>query len=872
VWAWEGLRLLSGSVLILAILSLAAPWIHRFLGRFSGYVLAAGPAWVFVWTASQLGGVAAGEAVVESTAWVPGLGVDLDFRLDGLGLLFGLLISGIGTLIVLYASGYLKGHAQQGRFYGYLLGFMTSMLGLVTADNVMLLFIFWELTSITSYLLIGFDHAKAEARKSALQALVVTGLGGLVLLAGLILLAIMAGSWNLTEIIRTPGLTEHPLYAGALACVVAGAVTKSAQFPFHFWLPNAMAAPTPVSAYLHSSTMVKAGVYLVMRLNPAFLDDPAWGWTLAGFGGTTMVVGALLATRETQFKKVLAYSTVSSLGIMFLFTGLSGTGAGGDSKYAEYGAIAAVVYLFAHALFKACLFLVAGTVTHETGVKDTEKLGGLFGSMPVTAVCGLVGGLSMAGVPWLFGFVGKEYMLKAAQHPSGIGDAVFGAYGPGVISAAVFFAAALTVMVSLLVGYRPFFSPKAPHADEVAGHEPPRIMQFGPALLAALTLLVPLAPGLFANGIATAAVSSLMGESMSSATTAAEYALLTVAGDGAGDGAGGGAHGFGVGIADVFKPLTLPFALSILAILVGAALYVNRAWWRHGYGRVAGLINPIGPERNYERLFAGTMKFAELQTGWLQNGYLRIYIKVTLVATTGLLAATWADGHFQIPVAESRDFAFLEVALLAMIGVAAVICTQYRSRLATVAALGAVGYGVAMVFVLLGVPDIAMTQFAIETLTVIIFVLVVYHLPRFNLYSSNTGRVFDSVVAAAFGAAASLLVLLAADEEVPFERISGWMGEKSYTEAYGRNVVNVILVDFRVMDTMGEIVVLGLAAIGVYTLLRLRRGAVTELSSGGPLDPRNLEDVIGVRRRAGAATEGDTGSGTGSGSRNGGEA
>jgi len=559
-----------------------------------------------------------------------------------------------------------------------------------------------------------------------------------------------------------------------------------------------------------------------------------------------MVVAALLATRETQFKKVLAYSTVSSLGIMVMFTGLSGTGIGGDPSYAEYGVKAAVAYLLAHALFKACLFLVAGTVTHETGIKDVEKLGGLFGSMKVTAVCGVVGGLSMAGVPPLLGFVGKEYMLKAATHPNGIGDSIFGLSSAGVITAAVFFAAALTVMVSLLVGWRPFFSPKAPHEDEVRGHEPPRIMQLGPMLLAGLSIIIPFTPFVFATDLASAAVSSVAGE----VQKGAEYALLYVGGGG--EEVAHGKATFGMGILDVFHPFTLPFALSILAIGVGAVLYVQRAAWRHWYTKVASAINPIGPERNYERIFAGTMKFADWQTGLLQNGYLRTYIKVVLVATTALLAATlwraYDEGHFQIVTPESRDMAALEMMLLTMIGLAAIICTQYRSRLSTVAALGVVGYGVALTFVLLGVPDIAMTQFAIETLTVIIFVLVVYHLPRFNLYTSNAGRVFDGVVALAFGAAMSLLVLLAADEEVPFERISAWMGEKSYTEAYGRNVVNVILVDFRVMDTMGEIVVLGLAAIGVYTLLRLRRGQVAELRPvSSTLDPRNLEDVVGAR-------------------------
>ncbi len=847
--------MLLGSVIVLAALAIVAPFAQKALGRWAGVALAAGPAGVFAWFASQLGTVASGAAVTQSVPWVPGLGMELSFHLDGLALLFGLLISGIGTLIVLYAGEYLKGHPLQGRFYSYLLAFMMSMLGLVTADNVLLLFVFWELTSITSYLLIGFDHDKPEARKSALQALVITGLGGLSLMAGVILLAIMAGGqWNLSEILATPGLTEHHLWPAALACLLAAAVTKSAQFPFHFWLPNAMAAPTPVSAYLHSSTMVKAGVYLVMRLNPAFLDDPAWSWALVGFGGTTMVVGAILATRETQFKKVLAYSTVSSLGIMVLFTGLSS----GDGDYGKYPAIAGVAYLFAHALFKACLFLVAGTVTHETGVKDVEKLGGLFDSMKLTAICGLVGGLSMAGFPPLMGFVGKEYTLKASQHPMGIGEGY-----AGLVTAAVFIAAALTVMVSLMVGWRPFFSRRSPDAEEVHGHEPGWSMKLGPAVLAGLTLVLPWMPGAFPNDLVGSAVKSVSGvvehaEGYGShAMTGGVVTLVaeTASGEAPHSKAEGAGHGgVHLGIWDVLDPTALPFWLSLLAIGLGTALYANRAWWRAGCQKVTGLIHPIGPERNYERLFAGTMSFADFQTKLLQNGLLRVYIKVTLLATTILLGATlwraWSEGHFAITGPMQGDFAFLEVVLLGMTGVAAIICTQYRSRLATVAALGVVGYGVALTFVLLGVPDIAMTQFSIETLTVVIFVLVVYHLPRFNLYSSGATRLGDAVTALAFGTAAALLVLLAADEEVPFDRISKWMGENSYTEAYGRNVVNVILVDFRGLDTMGEITVLGIAALGVYTLLRLRRGEVAPAGADPKPDPANFEDVTGTGGKA----------------------
>ncbi|MGP1310943.1 MAG: proton-conducting transporter transmembrane domain-containing protein, partial [Phycisphaerales bacterium] len=403
--------MLLGSVGILAVLAALAPTLHRVLGPargWSGVLLAVAPAALAIWMAFTHGpAVLRGEAATESTAWVDGLSVALAARLDGLALLFAMLVLGVGAFVLVYASGYLRGHSQLGRFYATLLAFMASMLGLVLADNIVLLFIFWELTSITSYLLIGFDHEREKARKAALQALLVTGLGGMAMMAGLILLGVGSGTWSVSEILAGDAswMVGHAWTPWIVGLILLGAFTKSAAFPFHFWLPGAMEAPTPVSAYLHSSTMVKAGVYLVARMTPAFEGLAMWSDALMLFGGFTTAFAAYLASRETYYKRILAYTTVSSLGAMLMLLGMG-----------EEGAVAAMVYLLAHAMFKGALFLVAGSVDHGAHVKDVERAGGLARAMPVTAACAALAAISMAGVPATFGFAGKEVFLKSATH------------------------------------------------------------------------------------------------------------------------------------------------------------------------------------------------------------------------------------------------------------------------------------------------------------------------------------------------------------------------------------------------------------------------------------------------------------------------
>lgn len=778
--------MILASVISLFLLALVAPLVSRAAGRYAGWLLATVPAGWAVWYAGHIGRIGGGEIIrPEPLVWVELLGVSLSTRMDGLTLMFALLVTGVGALVTVYAGGYLAGHHQLRRFYASLFAFMASMLGLVVSDNLIGLFIFWELTSVTSFLLIGFGHERAAARAAALQAVIVTGLGGLALMAGLILMGMAAGTFEFGEMIdRGVVLGDHPLYIAILTLVCLGAFTKSAQVPFHFWLPGAMEAPAPVSAYLHSSTIVKAGVFLLAKFSPVLGGTTEWAWTLQTVGGVTMVYAAFLAARAVYFKQILALTTVSSLGAMVMLLGIGGP-----------GQTAAMALVLAHALYKGTLFMVAGTVEHQSHVKDVEKLSGLMRFMPITFAAAALAAASMAGLPPFFGFTAK-YLMKAPLVDSVLGMALV----VGVVLMGV-----LTTVAALLVAFKPFAG--KPNEAAKSSSEAGASLLLGPVVLSVAGVIAGVLPGLFAGPLVGAATAAVTGQ-------APEKALSSS-----------------------FRMVNMGTLLSTstLAILLGVGLYAVRVMMRRSTS-VLDRIEPVasGPVV-FQWLVNATLRAGAIQTRVLQNGSLNTYVRTTMLGFLGLvlgLGAGRITGGLLMPTEEKPTF--LGMTLVVMLMVSGVAATVFRYRLASVAALGVAGVASALIFVYYGAPDVAMTQFAIETLTVLIFVLVFHHLPQFTNYSGKLRKAADWAISLLFGGVMGVLVMLAARTDMA-PTVSGYFSDNAYPLAKGRNIVNVIIVDFRAADTLGELVVLGIAGVGVATLLSMRsRARVRRAEAGIP--------------------------------------
>jgi len=709
-----------------------------------------------------------GPTAVAADFWaVPALGLAGGLRVDGLSLVFTLLISGIGALIFLYAGRYLAGDARLPRLTVMLLAFMTAMLGAVSADDVVVLFVFWEVTSLASFFLVGFDHARPEARKAALQALLVTGGGGLALLAGLLMLADAAGTTRLSAIIAAGGAGDAGV--AAMLLIILGCFTKSAQLPFHFWLPNAMAAPTPVSAYLHSATMVKLGVYLLARLNPLYHDDVLWQSLLTWFGLATAATGALMALRETDLKRVLAYTTVTALGTLVMLIGIA----------PELSATAAVTFLVVHAFYKAALFLIAGIVDHETGSRDARALGGLARAMPLSALAAGLAALSMAGLPPFVGFVAKELVYEAKL-------------GAGAISAALvsvgFLVNAATVAVAGVVSVRLFLGPLRP--TPAKPHDPSWLMLGGPVVLGACGLIAGVMPGLAGHVLVEPAVAAILGR-----PAAVELEIW---------------HGF-----------NLVLALSLATMALGVLLFL--AWERLGpWLRAAAFVDRLSPSAGYDRALAGVVAVADRSTRMIQHGSLRRYLQTlfVIIALAPLLVLATRQGFAWGPDPVPLDARAASFAII-LAGTAATVLAP--GVLVAVLAMGFVGFGTAIVFLVFAAPDVAFTQFAVETLMVVIIATTLIRLPvRLPDARAAGQKLGDAGIAAAGGIAVTALLLAVLAE--PFDsRLSDWLGAESLAAAHGRNVVNVILVDFRALDTLGEITVLAIAAFAVVALLRSAR-------------------------------------------------
>ncbi len=721
--------------------------------------------------ALQLPAVAGGDVVIFSKTWIPSLGVDLAFRLDGLSLLFALLISVIGVFVILYTAAYLKHHPDQGKLQILLLAFMLSMLGLVTADHVILLFIFWELTTVTSFLLVGFDHEKASARRSAMQALLVTGAGGLVLLVGLILLAETAGSYRLSGILASDiAFAEHALYLPILTLVLVGAFTKSAQFPFHFWLPNAMAAPTPVSAYLHSATMVKAGLYLMARLQPTLGNGDAWFYALTIAGAVTAVWSSMMALRQSDLKLMLAWTTVMALGTITMFLGSN----------QEIAVLAAMTFLIIHAFYKCALFLVVGNIDHGAGTRDIDNLGGLIRAMPITALIAIAAGLSMAGIPPFLGFIGKELQYEGALTIAG---------GPYLIVAAAVAANAMMVAVAMMVIIRVFFGERKSVAEHV--HEASIAMWIGPLLLAAGGLMAGVFPSWIANGIIQPTVASVLQDPVT-----VKLSLW---------------HG-----------INLPLMLSGVTVALGLLLFWRGRAVRRSLDELVSTL-PLTGDRAYDGCLNAASAIAAAVTNRLQTGVLGHYLTIVfLVIVVGGGASLYASGWSMDWDQLSPVPPLVWVIAFVMTAATAVIVVS-TSRLLAVCALGLVGIGVALIFLMFSAVDVAITQLMVETLFVVLIAMVLLRLPGFagKAHPGRFGSARDATIAIGAGVVVAMITTGVALTPIDLE-ITRFFEQASYTEAYGRNIVNVILVDFRAVDTLGEIAVIATAALAIVALLKVR--------------------------------------------------
>ncbi|MGK0673296.1 MAG: monovalent cation/H+ antiporter subunit A [Halothiobacillaceae bacterium] len=743
-----------------------------------------------------------GETIVQSWNWLPAVGLSFAFRLDGLALLFALLILGIGLLIVLYARYYLSARDSMGRFYAYMLLFMGSMLGVVLSENLIQMVVFWELTSLSSFLLISYWHHRRDAREGARMALAITGGGGLALLAGVLMLGHVVGSYNLSEVLALGEVIRaHPLYLPILVLILLGVFTKSAQFPFHFWLPHAMAAPTPVSAYLHSATMVKAGVFLLARLFPALSGTLEWNLIVGGAGLTTLLLGAYTALFKHDLKGLLAYSTISHLGLMTLLFGFA----------TPLAVVAGVFHIINHATFKASLFMVAGIIDHETGTRDMRRLHGLLRYMPHTAVLAMIAAAAMAGVPLLNGFLSKEMFFAQAVEA---GNHLPLAW---LIPALVTLAGTFSVAYSLRFIHDVFFNGEPANLPKTP-HEPPRFMKVPVDILVVLCLAVGILPNLTVGPLLSVAVDGTLQGNVPA------YSL-------------GLWHGF-----------NQPLMMSLTALALGVLVYVLRRSLFDWHERTIGHLDARVP---YNALMNGLHGLAHAITHTLDRGSLQDAIAWLVFTSLAVTVAGFAGQAApllgtvgMLPV----DAVSLTAALALMLTTLATVLWHHQ-RLTALITMGVVGLIVALAFVKFSAPDLALTQLSVEVVTVVLLLLALFFLPQQTPVASSRLRIGrDALLALLAGLGATLLTLAVLTR--PLDTIAGYYLEQALPGGGGTNVVNVILVDFRGFDTLGEITVLALAGLCIVALLHgLRLPVPTTDATGRPWSPSNHSLIMATLTR-----------------------
>jgi len=786
-------------IFIPMLAAILVPFLYRSIKNIhTGWFVLAVPATLVVIYASYITQVAKSEIFTGELPWIPSLDISIVSYLDGLSLLFSLLITGIGSLVVLYSIFYLDKHKEKlHNFYVYLLLFMSAMLGVVQSDHLITLYFFWELTSISSFLLIGYWYNRDASRFGALKSMMITVGGGLMMLGGFVLLYLMGGTYSIRElIVMAPNLVDQPLFTWSLVLILLGAFTKSAQFPFYIWLPDAMEAPTPVSAYLHSATMVKAGIYLVARFTPIFAASELWVWLVTGVGILTLFWGSFFAVKQTDLKGILAFSTVSQLGLIMSLLGASAVAFHSNDSIdtIKFAAFAAIFHLINHATFKGSLFMIAGIIDHETGTRDIRKLGGLMSIMPISFTVAAIGSLSMAGLPPFNGFLSKEMFLTAMlslQKFELFGFDTWGTLFPIVAWVASIF----TFIYSFYFVFRTFNGNYKPEKLPHKPHEAPIGMLISPMLLAVLVVLIFFIPNFIGDTFVKPAVQAIQPFLYD---TPQDIDIHVVAW-----------HGI--------NPELL---MTIGIIIIGVLLFVALPNWQGMYQRLpkAFTLNNAY-DKIMQGLDVGLNRLSRIyMTGSMRHYLLYMFSGIVVIVIGSLVVKNAFSLSFQ-DTAPIRPYEIILVIVL-LIGTA--ITVLAKSRLTAIIGLGSVGYTVALFFVIFNAPDLALTQLVIETISVALFLLAFYHLPKLGKREERMRfQLNRAVISIAVGVMVTLVALSAHSQKL-IPSISKYYEETVYSLAGGGNIVNVILVDYRGFDTLFEITVLGIAGMAILAMIKLR--------------------------------------------------
>jgi len=773
------------------IAALFMPLLFKKIKLHTGWFVLIVPVVLVSYYASKIGD----RATYASWTWVADLQLKIDSSLDGLGLLFSILITGIGALVVLYSIFYLdKTKEQLHNFYMYLLLFMTAMLGVVQSDNVMSLYLFWELTSISSFLLIGYWFTRDASRFGALKSMMITVFGGLLMLGGFLILANITGTMSISEmLLHTTEIKESPYFTLAAILVLLGALTKSAQFPFYIWLPDAMEAPTPVSAYLHSATMVKAGIYLVARFTPIFAYSTTWIWLIVILGLITLFWGSFFATKQRDLKGILAFSTVSQLGMIMSMLGVAAMSYhvdGNAENVFKYAGFAALFHLINHATFKGALFMIAGIIDHETGTRDIRKLGGLMSLMPISFTVAMITSLSMAGLPPFNGFLSKELFfttMLSAQDFSWSTVAV-------LIPVVAWLASVFTFVYCLYFVTGIFFGKR--HELPKKPHEAPIGMLISPMVLASFVVVLFFIPNVVTDALIKPAVLAIQPNQFLTVSDIDIHISMW--------------HGFNTEL-----------LMTIGVVVVGFGLFMTVKHWRKVYSLVPEWFSLNQLYRRMMRLADEDMTKVSKRymTGSIRTYFIYMFAAIVIIVVSTLFMK---DGY-AFDTAHASDIGAFDIALVVVLVLGTLTVLFARTRLTAIIALGVVGYSVAMFFVLFNAPDLALTQLSIETVSVALFLLAFYHLPKLSRHEARLPfRLGNFVIALAVGVMVTLMALASQSQKL-LSSISEYYKETVYKEAGGGNIVNVILVDYRGFDTLFEITVLAIAGMAIFGMIKLRR-------------------------------------------------